>query len=344
MRGIFNIKNLFSSSDSYIADIILIFKNHADLRMSIAVVKSIFSNQIDAHISRLQTNAVDTYLAIEARRRGIFILGDIEEEIFYCDSAVCPSKSENTESVRLALAKGGDVAYKRSNSMINYRFKNFSDIHDGYLHKLLRVDTQKKIIFYASNPSKEESQRYLTEKLLIDYFSAINEFVLVMKTHPQDNGHILNQAYLDSSRPSNVILIGDIKQGSKIVSKKYNLFESFDFNAAIASSDGFLTMSSSSILQALMLGVKTGIVDIFSNSFYDYLINHKASILIDSDESLRCFLENKKLIITDDILSYCGLNNNNEEFDLGLHLLKSMEKFDKNKETEQRKGKQSWLT
>jgi hypothetical protein len=339
LHGIFNIKNLFWSSDSYIADILLIFKNHADLSMSVDVVNSIFSNQIDAHISRLQTNAVDTYLAIEARRRGIFILGDIEEEVFYCDSAVCPSMSENTESVKLALAKGGKVAYKGSNSMINYRFKNFSNIHDGYLHKLLRVDNQKKIIFYASNPSKEESQRYLTEKLLIDYFSRIKEFVLVMKTHSQDNGKITNLAYLDSARPSNVILIGDIKQGSKIISKKYNLFEDFDFNAAIISSDGFLTTSSSSILQALVLGVKTGIVDIFNNGFYDYLINHKATMLIDSEESLRHFLGNKKLDISDDILSYFGLKNNKEEFDLGVHLLKCMKEFDRNNEKKQRKGK-----
>jgi len=336
LRGIFNIKNLMWSSGSYIADILLIFKNHADLSMSNDVANSVFSNQVDAHISRCQTNAVDTYLAIEAQRKGVFILGDMEEEIFYCDSAICPSRSENTKSLGLALAKGGKVTYKGSNSMINYRFENFSDIHDEYLHKLLKVDNQKKIIFYASTPSKEERQRYLTEKLLIDYFSHIKEFVLVMKTHPQDNGKITNQAYLDSSRPSNVILIGDIKQGNKIVSKKFNLFEGFDFNAAIASSDGFLTMSSSAILQALMLGVKTGVVDMYNDAFYDHLINHNATILIDSEEGLRRFLGNKKLDIPDDILSYFGLKNNNEEFDIGTHLLKCLEEYDRNNKNEQR--------
>lgn len=339
LQGIFNIKNLFWSSDSYIADILLIFKKHADLSMSIDVVNSIFPNQIDAHISRLQTNAVDTYLAIEARRRGIFILGDIEEEIFYCDSAVCPSMSENTESVKLALANGGKVAYKGNNSMINHRLKRFNEKNFHYLHELLEVDTKKKIIFYASDPSKEESQRYLMERFLIDYFSYKKQFIFVMKTHMQDNGNVTNYAYLDSARPSNVILIGDITQGSKIISKKFNLFENFDFNAAIASSDGFLTTSSSSILQALVLGVKGGIVDIFNNGFYDYLINHKATMLINSEESLRHFLGNKKLDISDDILSYCGLKNNNEEFDVGVHLLKCMEEFDKNNENKQRKGK-----
>ena len=61
-------------------------------------------NNIDAHITRLQTNVLDNYLAIKAREKGIFILGDIQEEIFYCDEAVCPSESEFTESLKLALA------------------------------------------------------------------------------------------------------------------------------------------------------------------------------------------------------------------------------------------------
>jgi hypothetical protein len=293
------------------------------------------SYKIDAHVSRLQTNVVDNYLAIEARRRGVFILGDIMEEIFYCDSAVCSSKTENTESLKLALANGGKVAYKGSNSLIKYRLKNFSNEQDRYLHKLLGVDTQKKIIFYASDPSKEESQRYLTEKFLIDYFSRIKEFVFVMKTHSQDNGKVTNYAYLDSGKPSNVILIGDITQRGKIISKQFILFDEFDFNAAITSSDGFLTTSSSSILQALILGVKTGIVDIFNNGFYDYLINYKATMLINSEESLRYFLENKKLDISDDILSYCGLKNENEEFDVGGHLLKCLGEFDRNNENKQ---------
>ena len=339
LQGIFNIKNLCWSSDSYIADIILIFSRHADLSMSVDVVNSIFTNQIDAHISRLQTNAIDTHLAVEARRRGIFILGDIEEEIFYCDSAVIPSMSENTESVKFALANGGKVAYKNSNSMMKHRFMNFNEKNIYYLHDLLGVDRRKKIIFYASDPSKEESQRYLTEKFLINYFSNEKQFILAIKTHMQDNGNVTNNAYLDTTRPSNVILIGDITQGNKIISKKFNVFKDFDFNAAVASSDGFLTASSSTILQALVLGVKNGIVDIFNNGFYDYLIIHKATMLINSEKSLRYFLENKKLNISDDTLSYCGLKNYNEKFNIGAHLLKCMKEFDRNNENKQRKGK-----
>jgi len=339
LRGIFNIKNLCFSVDSYLADILLIFKHHVNLSLSLDVVSSMFSHKIDVLINRQQTNVLENHLANEARKRGVFILGHIMEEIFYCDSAVCSSKTQNTESLKLALANGGKVAYTGSNYLINYRLMNFSNKKDCYLHKLLGVDTQNKIVFYASDPSREESQRYLTEKFLIDYFSRIKEFVFVMKTHSQDNGTVTNYAYLDSGKPSNVILIGDITKGRKIISKQFIIFDEFDFNAAIASSDGFLTTSSSSILQALALGIKTGIVDNFNNGYYDYLVNSKATMLINSEESLRHFLENKKLDISDKILSYCGLKNKNEQFDIGGHILKCLGEFDKNNETKQQKGK-----
>jgi len=332
MRGIFNSKNMFRSADSYIADILLIFYDHANLNRSIDVVNSIFINKIDAHISRLQTNVVDNYLAIEAKKRGVFILGDIMEEIFYCDAAIFSTKSENTESSKLALAGNSNVAYKGSNSLINYRLKNFTEKQFDYLHKLLKVDTQKKIIFYASDPSKDESQRYLTEKFLIDCFSRMKEFIFVIKTHPQDNGKITSYAYLDLEKPSNVILIGDITQKNNMLSKQFIIFKDFNFNAAVSSCNGFLTMSSSSILQAIELGVKTGVVDKFNNGNYDYLVNYKASMLIDSEESLKFFLKIKAFEVSDDILSICGLKNKKNKFDVGQHLRKCLREFDRNNE------------
>ena len=329
LRGIFNRNNMCFSADSYIADILLIFYDHANLLSSIDIVNSIFANKIDAHVSRQQTNVLDNYLAIEARKRGVFILGDIMEEIFYCDSAIFSSKSEHTEPSKLALASHSKVTYKGSNSLINYRLKNFNENQFHYLHKLLKVDTQIKIIFYASDPSKDESQRYLTEKFLIDSFSRMTEFILVIKTHPQDNGKITSYAYLDSAKPSNVILIGDETQKNKIISNHFNIFDNFNFNTAVSSSDGFLTSSSSSILQALMLGVKTGIVDKFNNGNYDYLVNYKASMLINSEENLQDFLKVKTFDISEEILSFCGLKNENNEFDVSKYLLKSLREFDK---------------
>tara|TARA_B100001778_G_C18604478_1_gene639059 strand:+ start:81 stop:1862 length:1782 start_codon:yes stop_codon:yes gene_type:complete len=331
LQGIFNRKYMCFTADSYIADILLIFYDHANLSMSIDVVNSIFANKIDAHISRLQTNVVDNYLAIEAKKRNIFILGDIMEEIFYCDAAIFSSKSQNTEPSKLALPKKSGVIYKGSNSLINYRLKNFTEKQFHYLHNLLEVDIQKKIIFYASDPSKDESQRYQTEKFLIDCFSHMQDFIFVIKTHPQDNGKITNYAYLDSLKPSNVILIGDIVQKNNI-SKQFMIFDDFDFNAAVSSCDGFLTFSSSSILQALVLGVKTGIVDKFKNGNYDYLVKHKASLLIDSEEKLRNFLKVKTFDLSDEILSYCGLKKNNNEFNVGKYLLECLREFDENNE------------
>ena len=330
LRGLFDVKNICFNADSYIADVLLIFKKHYNLSLSIDVVNSIFSNKIDAHVSRLQTNVVDNYLAIEAKRRGIFILGDLMEEIFYCDSAICSSESENTEPFRLSLADDSDVTYKGDNSLINYRLKNFNENQDDYLHSLLGLNKQSDIIFYASDPSKEESQRYLTERFLFDCFYRLKEYILVIKTHPQDDGRITNYAYLDSKSPSNAILIGDIAQKGEINSKNFMLFENFDFNAAISSCNGFLTASSSSILQALMLGVKAGIIDKFDNGHYDYLVNYKATMLINSEESLQSFLESKKLEISDEALAYCGLKNENKNFNLGEHLIKCYEEFHTN--------------
>ena len=137
---------------------------------------------------------------------------------------------------------------------------------------------------------------------------------------------------------ANVILIGDKNQGRSIMPKKFSLFEDFDFNAAIGSSDGFITMSSSSILEALILGVKTGIIDIFNNAFYDHLINKDVTMLINSEESLKLFLKKKALDIPDETLNYFGLKNTNKEFDLGTYLLKCLEEFDQKEENNQKMG------
>ena len=61
--------------------------------------------------------------------------------------------------------------------------KSFKNNQENYLNKLLNIDFDKKIIFYASSPTKhDENQRYVTEKFLIDYFSQRKDFILVIKT------------------------------------------------------------------------------------------------------------------------------------------------------------------
>ena len=228
------------------------------------------------------------------------------------------------------MGNRGVVTYKGSSSLIKYRLKNFTNKQERYLHNLLEIEKHNKVIFYASDPVKEENQRYMTEKFLMSYMSSVKNLILVIKTHTQDDGKVTDYAFLDSGSPSNVILIGDVRQKSKIVSDRFKIFNSFDFNAAVSSSNGFLTASSSSILQALFLGVKSGIVDRFKNGNYDYLINYKATMLVNNEESLKFFLDNKKLEISDDALSYCGLNEENTNFDIGKHLLTCFSEFQKN--------------
>tara|TARA_B110000003_G_scaffold236930_1_gene241830 strand:+ start:1870 stop:3654 length:1785 start_codon:yes stop_codon:yes gene_type:complete len=323
LRGTFNLNYLFWNSQSYIADILIIFKSHSNLSMSIDSVNSLYKNKIDAHISRLQTNVLDNYLAIEARRKEIFILGDIMEEIFYCDAAICSSKSEFTEATKLALDDTNKIIFKGSNSNINYRLSNFSSKEERYLNQLIGVEREKKVIFYASDPSKEESQRYLTEKFLFTYFSQNSEFTFAIKTHPQDDGKITNSAYLDAGQPSNAILIGDRTQHKTIVSKAFNIFKEFDFNSAIASCDVFLTSSSSSILQAVVLKKKSGIVDLFENGFYDYLVKNKATMIINGEKSLDDFLLSSPPMVDNSMLSYFGLKSDSG-FNLVEHLHQSL--------------------
>mgnify|MGYP006090457053 CR=1 FL=1 len=323
LHGLFKFNYLWCNSQSYIADILIIFKSHSNLRMSIDVVNSLLSNKIDVLINRQQTNVLENFLAIEARRKKIFIYGDIMEEIFDCDFGVCSSESEFTDSVKLALIDNNKIVFKGSNSLIKYRLSNFINNRDRYLHRLLGIDLNKKIIFYASDPNKEQSQRYLIEKFLFKYFSDKTEFFLVMKTHSQDDGKITNYAFLDAGRPSNTILIGDLKQKKKIASKRFKIYEDFDFHSAIANCDGFLTATSSSILEALVIGTKAGVIDFFGNGFYNYLIKYNAVSLINNDKSLTYFLSNNQSNVTNETLHYCGLKNENE-FNIEGHIKKSL--------------------
>ncbi len=326
IHGLFKPKYMFLTPDSFIADVLLIFKNHHNLNISLDAVNTIYENKIDAHISRLQTNVLDNFLAIVAREKKIFVYGDVMEEIFFCDAGVCSSKSNFSESIKLALKNDSQITFKGVNSNINYRLSDYAPTKDRYIHQLVDIDLIKKVIFYASDPSKEESQRYLTEKFLFTQFSKQLDYVFVIKTHTQDDGKITFLAYLDSGSPDNIVLIGDETQKKNISSREFQIFPGFNFNAAIASSNGFLTASSSSILQSLVLGTKSGIVDLFNNNFYGYLIKNNASILINDSNSLINYLRYDSLEITSDTLEFCGLKSQSE-FDLGKQLIIGIKQF-----------------
>ena len=128
-------------------------------------------------------------------------------------------------------------------------------------------------------------------------------------------------------------MIGDIRQKSEIASSEFYLFNDFDFNAAISSSDGFLTTSSSSILQALTLGVKAGIVDKFENGYYDYLVKYNAAMLVKNLDSLKEFLSKEQVNVSKEVLSYCGLETNKQHFDMSEFILNSFSDFQNNRST-----------
>ena len=52
-------------------------------------------------------------------------------------------------------------------------------------------------------------------------------------------------------------------------------------------------------------------------------------MLVNNEESLK-FLDNKKLEISGRALSYCGLNEENTNFDIGKHLFTCFSEFQKN--------------
>ena len=124
------------------------------------------------------------------------------------------------------------------------------------------------------------------------------------------------------------MLIGDKKQKDQIISKRFKIFDNFDFNSSIAKCDGFLTASSSSILQAMVLNKNSGIVDLFNNGTFKYLSEHKVISLVKDSNSLTSFLERKSIIYNDEVLRYCGLNKDSK-FNLVDHLQHRFEEFHK---------------
>ena len=93
----------------------------------------------------------------------------------FCENA--PSK-KRADSLRRKKQPNNSA---RSNNTDSTNF----DQH--YLHNLLGIDLDTKIIFYASDPSKDESQRYLTEKFLMESIREKLDYQLVIKNHPQDS-------------------------------------------------------------------------------------------------------------------------------------------------------------
>jgi hypothetical protein len=303
--------------ESYIADIVLIYNNHANLAACVEVPKKIFSShKIDVLINRQQVMAINNQFVSESKKRNIFILCDIFEEVYQCDAGIVSSKLNYTPLIQKAthLKK---IIFKESNDLIKYRMHLKNNNVNNYVHNLLEIDKSKHVIFYASDPSKEERQRYDQERFLYGQMSKCNDSILVVKTHRQDNGNITHLAYKSCNSPHNIILIGDCLQ-KKMISKDFLLFPEFNFHSAICSCNGFITSSSSSILEALALNIKSGILDTKNHYYYRDLVDLKALKLINKDYSIQDFINEKKWKIPNAALKYCGLEKD-VKFDVPLN-------------------------
>ena len=73
IKGVFSLKGSMFTSESYIFDLLIIFKYHFNLNISIDIVDKLFMNEVDVLINRQQTNVVDNYLTIKAKEKGIFV-------------------------------------------------------------------------------------------------------------------------------------------------------------------------------------------------------------------------------------------------------------------------------
>jgi hypothetical protein len=310
------------SVESFIADVLLIYNNHVELETCINACEVIFDNErIDVLLNRQQCNIVNNYFAILARKLNISIVSDVFEEVYTCDAAILGCEANLAGVIKLAL---GNCPYvvRGVNEFMKYRLFDFKNTKPNYIQSLLNIEKSKKIIFYASDPGKEEKQRYESECFLIHQFSLLQNICLVIKTHRQDSGKVTLLAYNQSNRPENVKLIGDAAHESSAMSSDFCVFPDFDFNAALVSSDGFITSYSSSAMQALALNVKTGILDMVNHGFMRPMIEHGGAVLIDDKGSLEYFLNIDEWCASDDAIKFYGLQINvNNDFDLGRNLL-----------------------
>ena len=307
---------------SYISDILLINTLHTNLGVCMDVVDAVYNdNKIDILINRQQVNMINNQLVNEAKKRKIYVMCDVFEEVYFCDSAVIASNASNTLKMQEVL-RGNPPVIRQYNELIKYRLHGWSAQSPNYLHTLFDKNESKCIIFYASDPGKDLRQRYEAELFLFQKFSYYKDEVLVVKTHSQDDGSVTLLAYKASGSPSNVELVGDFKQKSRMSSKYFNFFPDFDFNTAIKTSNGFITTSSSSILQAVTLDIKAGVLDLTGHGMYRELINNCGALLIDSEKSLESFMETLEWHVSVDALNFYGLGPEPVDgFNIGEHLL-----------------------
>ena len=313
----------FNDVESYIVDTMLIYSEHVDLYICTNVVEYILNNEkIDILLNRQQVHVVNNHFVNEAKKLNVSIISDVFEEIYLCDAAILSCRANLTKLTKFVLGSSPYVI-RGVNEFVRYRLFELNTIKKNYIKNLLGIEEKKKVIFYASDPLKQERQRYDAELFLINKISSHKNYYLVVKIHPQDSGEISSLAFNQSNKPKNVKLIKDKVQKHQVKINNFYTFDSFDFNAALASSDGFITSHSSSVLQALSLNIKIGILDMVRHNNFRPMIDYGGAVLIKDSNSLKYFLDQDKIFIPSDLLKFYGLDTEkSHDFNLTKNILK----------------------
>ena len=89
----------------------------------------------------------------------------------------------------------------------------------------------------------------------------------------------------------------------------------------LSSSDFFITSSSSSLLEAILLGVKSGVVDIYGDGYFQSLIDSNAVQKISCERDVHTFLTESYKEVSEHVLRKHGLINDVPDFNLQSYML-----------------------
>ena len=259
---------------------------------SLNTVDYIFANEnVSFLLNRQQVKLVNNALVLLAFSRKIPIIAHVFEEVYYYDAALLPSEDYAANNLVPSLVDKPTVMSMRA-PLMSTRFSDDEPLDRAYLKKVLKLEKNKKVVFYASDPgalTTTPKQRISTELFLMSAFAADSDHTLVIKIHPSDDGMATHRAYLSAGEPLNVLLVANTSR-RQYPSTHFKVFSTFHFNAALVSCDAFITSTSSSVLQAVMLGVKVGLVDTINHGLFRDLVTMNRAKLIDDKASLNDFL------------------------------------------------------
>ena len=290
-----NFKMLFGSligGVGLLRDYAIVQTNVRYFFAALNTVDYIFANEkISFLLNRQQVKMVNNALVLAAADRNIPVVAHVFEEVYYYDAVLLPSKDYASNCLMPNLVDKPSAMGMRAPLMAT-RFSDIKTLDGSYLRKVLDLDDARKVVLYASDPGAlvmTPKQCASVDLFLMSYFAMHSGYTFVVKIHPSDDGLAMHRAYLRAGEPENILLVADSSRKARSATH-FKVFSTFDFNSALVSCDAFLTSTSSSALQAAMLGVKTGIVDTVNHGLFRDLVVMEGAKLIFDSASLHNFL------------------------------------------------------